>query len=234
MEKILGGETFFAMNLERRTEVRNWYSNQPSPTSLLEEIFFEVLEKSLKVVNYDYEISIIEPSFKDGSLYFKIGEPIKLGLKCDVWEKLAMDFDPKHNSRMTTVYEAIMFYTWRVAKGYMTLTEAAIDASSLGNYSDSPYSTGKIENAGMVIAGGFADGIGNTCKIVKHEYGYGFMNGAFENLGKIYPVCSIRWNNEIIAIRYGTPIISRDIVDKKEDKLWYPKTNIFSAWMQKR
>ena len=204
---ILGSETFFTMNSERRAEVRACYLNQVSPTNILEELFFEVFEKSLEVVNYDYEISVIEPSLKDGNLYFKPGEPIQLGLKCDVWEELAKDFDTKHNSRMASVYEAIMFYTWRIAEGYLTLEDAAVDPSKLGNYIDSPNGILELRKTGSLESAGFLDGIGNTYSVTKFaEARYALLSGSWGTResakGKVYPLTSVRWYCEPEGIRY--------------------------------
>ncbi|MBP3284298.1 MAG: hypothetical protein J6M02_02230, partial [Clostridia bacterium] len=82
-------------------------------------------------------------------------------------------------SDLANLYELFLWYAYRIAKGLWTLEYVCDDSSSAGNYWNSPDASHGFEVSGRRKVGGFADGVGNTYKIVSHNEGFVACGGHF-------------------------------------------------------
>lgn len=182
---------FCFMGREERISVKEW-ANKVSPLTKSQKRFVKVVKEAVAIVNYNYYIATIEPSFsKDNNIFYEKGEVISEWITTGDWvEKAEVMLASNGNwkSRLATLYELLMWYAWRIAKGYWTFTYVCDDSSSNGNYSDSPTSSFELEASGERSFAGFCDGTGNTVKIVTHNDGFALVGGNYKNDGKSYPV----------------------------------------------
>lgn len=166
---------FLKMGKEEREEVRKWYKNQKSEKTSQNE-FIRIVGEAICNIEYDYKIAIIEPSkSENGGIYYEAGKEVLRNLSCREWEMLARNYAPEHGSRLATLYELFLWYAYRIAKEYFSICDVC----------DMTYLTVKdfvhiFEPSAEHIIGGFADGIGNTYKIVKDS------KGAFALCGGCY------------------------------------------------
>ena len=187
-KKPIGLGYFFTMGRDERAEVVKWYSTVQAKTNRQKD-FLDEVGKAIEKVDYNYKISTIEPSRdKDGYLYFEEGKLVAKQYSLEAWEELAEKFAPENESRMASIYELVLWYAYRIAKGYWTISYVCDDSSKKGNYIDSPDATKTIELTGNREVGGFNDGIGNTYKVVLAETGYAICGGSCYDSGEKYPV----------------------------------------------
>lgn len=181
---------FFLMKEEEREIVKEWYKNQEGKTENQKE-FLENVKIAISKIDYDYLISTIEPSKINSSdkIFYEEGGHVYMGLRRYEWEKKAKEFAPEYNSDLANLYEVVLWYAYRIVRGYWSLEYVCDDSSSLGNYWNSPNSRHFLEATGVRKVGGFSDGIGNTYKIVKNPKG-GFLmiGGSYNFRGNICPV----------------------------------------------
>ena len=168
--------------------VSAWYFKQEPKTEWQQNFLYKVSD-ALSVINYPYRIANIEPSIdEDGRLYFEEGRPVCIWLSTQQWLEKAFEFAPEYNSELATFEELVLWYAYRIAKGYWTLEEVCDDSSMFGNYTDAPNSTGKIEVSGKRVVGGAKDGTGNTYKITRGISYFKLSGGSFRNSGKERPI----------------------------------------------
>lgn len=162
LEKPEWFEYFFLMGKKERKTVKTWLKKQKAET-FIQKNFLEYVEKALEKITYDYRIATIEPSRNyDGEIYYDEGKYVYVGLSCNEWEKKAKSFAPVYNSQLADVYELFLWYAYRIAKGYWSLSFVC-DNSSYKQDGDREFLA-----SGSKEFGGFSDGLGNTYKIVKH------------------------------------------------------------------
>lgn len=183
---------FFKMGESERELVRKWRFLICGKTTL-QDNFLKVVDEALAEVKYDYWISTIEPTFKDLKIHFEVDSDVAKGIHSKLWKKKAKEYAPKNASRLATLEELALWYAYRIAKGFWSLEYVCDDSSSAGNYWDSPNSTHDFENTGVRETGGFADGIGNTFKLVTCKEGFALFGGYCGGFGGLAsPVANIR------------------------------------------
>lgn len=174
---------FFKMTTSKIEEVKEWFLNEsPKARTRSEMLFFRNLNLAFENINYDYEIATIEPTVIDGKIKYIKDKEVAVGYSYNQWKQMAKEYLPDKGSRLATLYETIMWYAWRIVKGYWTLDSVTNNSSSIGNYADSPNAAHKREKAGVRKSGGFRDGQGNTAKIVSHEHKCYFCGKLYETM----------------------------------------------------
>ena len=186
---------FFLMGKEERELVRKWLSSVASETRE-QVIFLKDVENALAAIDYNYRIATIEPSLDNsGKLFYKNGEKVASLFSCNEWKIKGKEFAPEWGSDLATLYELFLWYAYRIAKGLWTLEYVCDDSSSAGNYSDSPDASHGFEVSGKRKVGGFADGVGNTYKIVAHNAGFAACGGDYHYNGNLCPVADVFCRN---------------------------------------
>ncbi|MBP3285266.1 MAG: hypothetical protein J6M02_07210 [Clostridia bacterium] len=186
---------FFLMGKKERELVRKWLPGVVSKTEKQAD-FLKVVEEALTVIDYDYRIATIEPSMDArGRLFYKNDEEVARGLTFNGWKAKGKEFAPEWGSDLANLYELFLWYAYRIAKGFWTLEYVCADSSSAGNYRNSPDASGDFEVSGKRKVGGFADGVGNTYKIVAHNAGFAACGGSYYNLGYRCPVADVYCRN---------------------------------------
>lgn len=166
---------FFTMGKNERRRVIEWYLRQKCPTGKQRK-FIECVGNALKKIDYDYRIPILEPSVdKSRKIYYEAGQKVALGLSCKGWEKKAKRFAPEYNSRLATVDEVYLWYAYRIAMGYCSLAQMC-DTVDDAKIQDPEIL--RIKESGYKTFAKAKDGINNTKKIVKDEYGFRLIGGA--------------------------------------------------------
>jgi len=160
---------FFMMGKKEFEKIKEWLSVELEDVTEEQIKFLRDVTIELASDPDEYAIAIIEPSFDFvGRLTFCEDEPVAVGLSNIEWEKEAINFAPKYGSDLATIEELLLFYAYRIAMGWWTLEEVCDKPVYLESYDP----MGKIKNSAYEYYGGFADGIGNTHKVVKTEDGY--------------------------------------------------------------
>ena len=200
VKDVPGLPYFFFMGKMERTKVKEWFNSVNSivdKKEISKRNFITRVESALKVIDYDYCIATIEPSMKARKLYYEPGNEVATGLSAEQWETKAKNYAPHLGSRLALPDELILWYAYRIAKGYWSLRYVCQDSSAHGNYNDSPTRkaakghTVEKDLTGVKEVGGFKDGVGNTYKIVKNAVGtFWNFGGAYVNAGWRYPVAS--------------------------------------------
>lgn len=185
---------FFLIDKEKRNDVEKWLSKQ-HPFLHKKRDFLKSLREALEEIDYDYYISTLEPSVKDGKIIFEKGLKLYTQYKIEQWYEMVKQYHV--NAKISTVHELFIFYAWRVAKGYLTLSQLCVDSSKIGNHRYSPTYANGLENSGARVCAGFRDGLGNTPKI------------AFENAVAMQIGVDFRYKNEDITITSKQIFINR-------------------------
>lgn len=195
-------DVFFKVTASKRKEVRDWLMKQKpeSERNLKEYIFLKNLANALEEVNYDYEIATMEPAVIDGKIAYIKGKDVALGYDFYQWTYMAEEYLPERGSRLATVYELLIWYAWRIVKGYWTLDYVVNDSSSAGNYYNSSNSAHEMEKIGARKIGGFRDGQGNICKLVTYKRSFAIVGGAYGECGYDYPVSHIDRKNYFMVV----------------------------------
>lgn len=170
--------------------MKRWLAKKKSAPKWAKQ-FLERVREAVQVINYDYWIANLEPSVKDGKIYYAEGEDVGKGFSSNDWEKMAKEYAPERGSRLTELDELIMWYALRIANGLWTLHYVAKDSSSAGNYRNAPKTAGKMEKTGARRCGGYRDGQGNTYKIVIFEEGIALVGGGYNVNGNYFPVANV-------------------------------------------
>lgn len=184
-------EYFDCMGKKERAEVSNWLVTQRA-AGKAQTIFLEWVKEALAFVCYDYRIANLEPSLdSDGKLYYEKGKPVCEGLSVEDWQEKAKMFSVQYKSNLANVYELLLWYAYRIAKGKWSIYYVCNDSSSRGNYKNSPGATHCLEVSGSKFVGGARDGVGNTIKIVEHVSGFFTCGGDYTFSGKKFPVADL-------------------------------------------
>ncbi|MBQ7667911.1 MAG: hypothetical protein IJS47_01100 [Clostridia bacterium] len=185
---------FFFMGQHERDIVEKWLKGF-TPKTVQQQIFAEVTGRALETVDYDFQISCIEPSVnpKTGYIYFSEGSEVARKYSPEHWKYMATEYFSNGfwQSDLATLNELTLWYAYRVARGYWTIEYVCDDSSSAGNYRDSPDGVRVFTRAGKTEVGGFADGIGNTRKIIKNKRKYAYVGGYCRDSGKYVPVYTL-------------------------------------------
>ena len=178
---------FITMNDGKIRKVKEWYKDQ-NPNTVRENRILADVSIALEIVNKPYKVSTMECGVIDGKIYYQKGAIIEESLNCYEWEKKARQFAPGYGSDIATLYEAALWYAYRVAVGFWNLDYVCNNSFGKGNYRDSTGASLRYESAGVRMVGGARDGIGNTYRLVKLRREFLLGGGAFYNLGKNFPV----------------------------------------------
>ena len=196
---------FFTMSEYERTLVKEWVTNV-KPETEEEKAFIDRVSKAIETVKYDYKIATIEPSVTpSGKLVYEVGKKVSIGIDFEEWEKKAKEFCKYVDdiSDIATLEEYDMFIAYRIAANFWSLSYVCNDSSEFGNYYDSPNGSRRMDASGTKKVGGFFDGVGNTCKIVKSGKKYIVCGGNFNTWGCNYPVADITRYDDIDGTYVG-------------------------------
>lgn len=183
---------FFFMGEEERKLVATWVDMVTPETNAQEDFIWRVVD-ALKIVDYDYQIATLEPSFdENGEIFYQEGKEVARGISFEEWDNRANRFyyNCLWHSTLATIYEGDLFKAYRIAKGYWTLRYVCDDSSSAGNYIDSPLGSNSFDLTGEKIVGGFKDGVGNTYEVYKKGSKYCYVGGRYVDWGSIAPAAS--------------------------------------------
>lgn len=176
-----GLEYFFMIGKVEREKVANWLKNLV-PTTNNQKKFANRIQKALSVVDYDYKIATIEPSFgKAGAIYYSEGDEVGRGGSLNTWKKKAEAFyrDNIWESGLAILEEGDLFKAYRIAMGYWSIEYVCDDSSSAGNYWNAPGAAHCFEDSGARKVGGFSDGVGNTRGIYEVPDGFALVGGCY-------------------------------------------------------
>ncbi|MBQ7667909.1 MAG: hypothetical protein IJS47_01090 [Clostridia bacterium] len=186
------------MGKKERKKVREWLEKNEEAYSDNQQDFLRTVRWALKAIKYEYFIATIEPVFDDDyNLVYKPGEEIVRKIKVARWPAVAKTYfdDGEWHSELATLYELMLWYAYRVAEGYWAIEYVCDDSSALGNFEDSPTSSHEIESTNSRVIGGFADGVGNTTKVVMSPAfkSIALVGGSYKSCGKNHPVAMYRF-----------------------------------------
>ena len=99
---------FQFIDAEKRMAVEEWRKNQ-SATSLHEEFYLGILERA-KGIEKNINIATLEPSVKDGNIFYHENEVVAIDYTLEEWDEMAKAFMPERNSRLATLDELFVFY----------------------------------------------------------------------------------------------------------------------------
>lgn len=151
---------FFLMGPPERALVRRWLAE--GRDERYSERFYKRVYKAFANINYDYQISVLEPSMDiEGYLYFRERHDIITNLTFWDYRELAEEFycaelemyDEEWIPYLATDYELTLWYAWRCA------------AKRLGIKGTMQFDLMKYAKSGT-LRYGFADGVCNTLKVV--------------------------------------------------------------------
>jgi len=217
-------DNFFLMGENEREKVEKWIGSkkiqrelEKGDTTTDQYLFLKIVEKALDRVDYDYQIPMIEPSkTEDGKIFYKKGSVVPLGLENHMsayaWEKAAVNYyyDGKWSSGMATIYELYLWYAYRIAMKYWTIEYVCVDSRGDGNYGNDA----GFEKSGERKVGGFADGTGNSFKLVKYGAEIVAVGGSNFTNGAECPVARISYDvvdDEVIPAEAVGVIVLRSL-----------------------
>ena len=203
---------FFLMGEEERMLVATWVDSVTPKSNSQEDFIWRVVD-ALKIIDYDYQIATLEPSFDEkGEIFYREGQEVARGISLEEWENRANHFyyDGSWYSGLATLYEGDLFKAYRIAKGYWTIRYVCDDSSSAGNYIDSPLGSDSFDLTGAKIVGGFKDGVGNTYEVYKKGKKYCYVGGRYVDWGSIAPAASCAETSKSLTPNYDfcTGVIS--------------------------
>lgn len=181
-------------------KIKNALKAQKAKTSR-EERLLDFISESVEEFNHEYMIATIEASVSNGKIYYKRNENVGIGFSDKEWDRMAKEYCPEMGSRLATMKELCIWYVLRIVNGDWSLDYLMTDSSSAGNYINSPNATGMLEKTGVVKAGNYYDGAGNSIKIVKTEHGFAHVGGAYYHYGFDYPVGFGYYDNNPLTSR---------------------------------
>lgn len=186
---------FFFMGEVERKEVRKWFKESKlnkicGRTLGSQDLTLEdCIGLALKEINYDYYISVLEPSFDEqGKIFYEPGNKVAIDIALGDWCRRAREFylTKSEHSEIANILEFYLFMAYRIANGYLEF-ERVCDEVAMRRYEyiqadlaikyyklhstmqgftfaspDFPF-----EVSGVREIGGFRDGIGNTRKLCK-------------------------------------------------------------------
>ena len=192
---------FFKIGCKEREIINEWYKNQKGTTGKQKK-FLADLRKALEKINYDYEVPFMEPSIdKNGNIFYKEGEKIAVGISSIEWEEKAKKFAPEYNSCLATCEELYLWYAYRIATGYWTLSYVCDNI--LENEDEKIDIQKDLKLSAEQLLGGARDGVNNTMKIVRVENELALMGYS-----------NVKGKNKHSIIKLN--ILSLDEEDKKQ------------------
>lgn len=199
---------FFKMGIAERKRVEKWCMNALAVNKAQVE-FLYLVRKALANIYYDYWISTVEVSLKDGKLYFAEKNVVAEGLTINEWMKKASEFSMKKKSRLALEEELILWYAYRIAMGLWSISYVCDNSSEEGNYINTWNPSMKCELSAERRIAGFSDGIGNTKKIVIKEFGTPCLyGGSWQSRGNVNPIASSKViTNNDMKIRFANGVI---------------------------
>ena len=210
---------FFLMNEERIIEVMRWIE-EAVPRNSCEKRFCKVVNDALDWYSTPFAISTIEPSIMtidsiskvdsldNKRIYLSPNNPITTGLTFSDWQYLCREFLPIYTSMMANTFEITLFYAYRIAMGYWSLSLVG-GTGHMGNYKLSLSRSDKLELSASQQVGGFRDGIGNTYVITQDLNGNPrSMGGCYNSYNSERPIGEIMDLNLGHPHHFGTPKIS--------------------------
>ena len=200
---------FCKIGEKEREEIKKYLENAASFRK--KEIdFLASVEYALHEIDYDFWISTIEPTIKDNKLIFARREEIAQPMSLNEWIDKVADFDSEFNSKIARSEEVMLFYAYRLARGWWNLEYICVNSSSDGNYRESRWHSGKCDLTDHQKVGGFNDGVGNTYKIVMMTDELASLyGGSWETSGMLKPVasCTYIMDNDV-KLNYAVPIVA--------------------------
>ena len=207
--EIMTMQYFFLMGEEERETVYDWFF-EVTPQTENQQKFIERVEKALNKIKEDYRIATMEPSFdKKGGICYGERKKVATNRTGPEWETLAINFcnANKWYSGLATLEEGDIFKAYRVAKGFWSLS-LICDASTIGNYKDSPTATGSLELSGNRKVAGFISSVGNTYEIFRAGQGYALVGGTYEKSGSEYPIANVQYfSGKNVKVKNGTGVV---------------------------
>lgn len=191
--QLTGKATFFTTITEDdREKVRMWLADQKCVPDWAEE-FVKIVQEAVREIDYDYSISILEPSVKNEKIYYGKDEAVAVEYSIEMWDKMAKEYAPERGSRIGKIHELFLWYALRIANEKWTLEYVALDSAGAGNYWDAEDASHELEKTSARRVGGYEDGQGNTCKIVSAGNDYAIVGGCCCYKGKQYPVANVNY-----------------------------------------
>lgn len=212
---------FFLIGEVERKKVAEWFNEvnfKVDDDRISQRDFLERVKRALYIIDYDYYIATLEPSFdKFENIFYEEGNPVARGIVLTRWKEKASEFCFKNgwHSELAKLEEGDLFKAYRIAMGYWTIEYVCDDSSSKGNYWNSPNSARKLESSGSREVGGFKDGIGNTFEIYQAESGFALVGGNYNSTGTYFPVAYARYLNKLNHVNInglGVLVIKRNNV----------------------
>lgn len=197
---------FFLMGEPERKKVAEWFNKvNPRVDNKKERQckFLERVQKALDVINYDYYIATLEPSFdENGNIFYEEGKPVGREIRLYEWKEKATVFYSKDEwySELAQLEEGDLFKAYRIAMGLWSLEYVCDASSSAGNYWNAPNPSYDFEVSGARTVGGFKDGIGNTYEIYQTEFGFALVGGCYYDYGDFFPVADVIYGVDPISI----------------------------------
>ena len=181
---------FTKISHEDRDKVKEWLRNCKSTSNRVND-FLNIVREATEMIDYEYWIAELEPSVKDGKIYYEEGKDVGVGFSVPQWEKMAKRFAKERGSRVASIHELYLWYALRIVDGLWTIEFVTRNSSTGGNYFDAPGASKQKDRSGQKTCGGYRDGQGNTCKIVTIEGGYALAGGYYRRGGRDYPVAEV-------------------------------------------
>ena len=183
-------DTFFLMGLPEREKVAEWLELICAETEAQEK-FLGRVEEAIEAIDYEYYIATMEPSLQDGAITYEKEKSVAVGLSGRQWMSKSTNYfvSSYWKSSLGTLEEGDLFKAYRVAMGYWSLGCICDNSASEGNYWENVGKHG-MSPAGVVEAGGFCDGIGNTFEIYRDKGGIALVGGCYLSFGRMRPIAS--------------------------------------------
>lgn len=164
---------------------------QHIPVGMAEARFKKELERTINSGLSDFWHPIMDPSEKDGNIYFQEGERPALNHTYEWWDKKAEEFMPEYGFRLGTKTEYIAFLGCLIKQlvnsGYSVNKawhEVCNDSENLGNYY---HPRSEIMHTGSNTVCGWSD-LANISKIVKNNQKEMDMSMFFRVSGNYFEV----------------------------------------------
>lgn len=202
---------FDFMGSQEQNIAREWAEITEGKTDKQNE-FIKLVKESGTEIKEEYYIANIEPSLaKTGKIYYKKGQKVACCLSCNEWKQKAREFAPELGSDLASKYQLALWYAYRIAKGFWTISYVCDCSMNAGNYWSSWNATHSVEPSGARVVGRARDGVGNTYKIVTDgSSGFCQFGGCYYDYGRHTPVTcilSITCMDEVISEGSGVLVL---------------------------
>lgn len=168
VEKLSWRSKYFAqMGQRERNLVSGWHFDF-EPQNTAQQVLGRIVGDALAIVNYDYEIAIIDPSMDENGKLFYHEEAAGCGaMNGFEWERKAKEFAPEFNSRLANLYELFLWYAYCIAAGNKTIEDICDVTYEVTTYSE------WISDGRPILP------TGRTYKIVKNNTTFAMCGGRF-------------------------------------------------------